>query len=483
MLLLAPILLLNLASLTWGCDAGRDADADADADVDTDTDTDTDTDPQALERPFDPVVLGGDELEPLLGKDPARLAAFRWLDGAWEQVPLQVDQRHTADFRAIYNDSQVGAGNAFLVYSDAGTLAGADPDPLIDADDELVLMARHAGEPAAEQPAPAEVHGAWRAEIELGEPADTGAKGYLYLFEHDGSVDPGAGQQLGRYSFSLDAGAYPDDYGFSHGPNPEDSRYTSPYFQHHFSDRWISDELEITTPGSTGQDILEMHNAQFMPGLCSRSVLSFSRGEGAFVTNISGPVRSIRSYIGANSGPLTQRDHLFYEQREDIVTHLRVHMISGIMDFLDYEASATGMMYSNSLNPDGVPIDGQPDRLEQGLQEWEMVTGPHGSLVIAFNIDTDITMEEIEYKNFYLDEAPAETTQCTGDDSAYGASGLWVLPLLPCTDPSDGCTEHFVATRFLLFEPPGTDAARAAELAAQVRQPLLIEVRSVYSPD
>ena len=81
-------------------------------------------------------------------------------------------------------------------------------------------------------------------------------------------------------------------------------------------------------------------------------------------------------------------------------------------------------------------------------------------------------MEDIIYKNFYLDEAPAETEQCTGDDSAYGASGLWVMPVIPCTDPSQGCTEHFKATRYLLFEKPGISTARAALLADQARRPL-----------
>ena len=73
-------------------------------------------------------------------------------------------------------------------------------------------------------------------------------------------------------------------------------------------------------------------------------------------------MRAIRSYIGANSGPLTQREHIFYEQREDIRTFLRVHAIPGPWDFFDYSSAAIGMTYRNNRNTDAVTIDGNPER-------------------------------------------------------------------------------------------------------------------------
>ena len=62
-------------------------------------------------------------------------------------------------------------------------------------------------------------------------------------------------------------------------------------------------------------------------------------------------MRAIRSYIGANSGPLTQRDHIFYARREDIRTFLRVHAIPGVLDFFDYSSAAIGMTYRNNATP------------------------------------------------------------------------------------------------------------------------------------
>jgi len=83
-------------------------------------------------------------------------------------------------------------------------------------------------------------------EVEIGDPLD-GGTGYVYLFETDGTLDPGAGASYGTYSFNLLAGSYPQDYDLANGPNAEDSEFASPLYRTHFSDRWIRDELEVTT--------------------------------------------------------------------------------------------------------------------------------------------------------------------------------------------------------------------------------------------
>lgn len=48
---------------------------------------------------------------------------------------------------------------------------------------------------------------------------------------------------------------------------------------------------------------------------------------------------SSRSYVGANSGTITQRELHMYEQREDQITWLRVHTMPGIMDYNNYKVS------------------------------------------------------------------------------------------------------------------------------------------------
>ena len=44
-----------------------------------------------------------------------------------------------------------------------------------------------------------------------------------------------------------------------------------------------------------------------------------------------------RSFVGANSGVITQRDVKMYEQREDAVTYVRVHSIPGMMNYINFE--------------------------------------------------------------------------------------------------------------------------------------------------
>ena len=107
----------------------------------------------------------------------------------------------------------------------------------------------------------------------------------------------------------------------------EDSTIAGASYTRHFVARWMTDALKITAGDTTGVDILDLHQSRFGPesaaATCSPIPLP-----GAFIANIDGPVRAIRSYLGANSGPLTQRD-LFYDHREDIVTQLRARHESG----------------------------------------------------------------------------------------------------------------------------------------------------------
>ncbi len=130
---------------------------------------------------------------------------------------------------------------------------------------------------------------------------------------------------------------------------------------------------------------------------CGRSEVSFSRGGGGFIANIDGPVRAIRSYIGANSGTFTQHDQIFYQRSQRDFTYLRVHPgISVISQYLDYSAAATGMTYRNSAAPSGVTIDGVPDpSIQTGTTPgvpfiWEQSTGPQGTMSIVSRAATDM---------------------------------------------------------------------------------------------
>ncbi|MGZ8763690.1 MAG: hypothetical protein ACXW2Y_10225 [Acidimicrobiia bacterium] len=422
-----------------------------------------------LLRPVDPVVITGAGVAALVGSAPGAIVAFSYNPtNAWVQIPVQVDERKVVNFGTTYNS----AANSVNVvgYADPNTYAGADPDPLLDADDEIAFMARDAGGRPPSYSVPAGVVAATGVEVQVVDPLNTYQTGTVYLFRRSGTLDPAAGKDYVGYEFLLLSGNYKTTYRFSDGPNPENSTITTPYYQHHFSDRWASDSIKITAPGASGVDILDRHKNLFAPGNCVRSEDTFNDAEGAFIINKDGPVRAIRSYIGANSGPSTQREHIFYEQREDVRTFLRVHSIPGIMDFFDYSPAASGMTYTNDKNPAGVTIDGVPDTLAAGTPVWEKVDGPQGALTHVSSFTTNFTTPTTV--GYYLDDSTPPEAQCTGDAVAYGSSGNRITSGLPCTDPATACTNILRGDRTMYFDSPGRTAADATLASNRTANPL-----------
>ena len=423
-----------------------------------------------------PVVLRGDQVPHLEGRLPGYLVAFRF-EGRWVQVPLQVDQRTEVDVGTVRNDSPTG----FKVtsYADSGTLVGADADPTFDADDELVFMAGEAGakapdsaaRPAGVRPLPAPA-----VEAAVTDP-DSGARAYVYLFVSDGSLNPAAGGEGVSYHYNLLSGTYPGSYDFNQGPNPEDSTILTPYYRLHFSDRWVRDELAVTAGASSGVNILDHHKFVFFPGNCGRTEVTFSEGGGGFFANIEGPVRAIRSYIGANSGYATQRDHFFYPRRHEIVTTCRVHPIPGALDYMDYSQGALGMRYSNQNNPGGCIIDGVQDNLNSSVPLWEMVTGPQGTLTIVHGGQIDVG-GAFQIQHYYNDQTHPDYTQCTGDSHEYGASGIWIVGVIWNTDPLYIPAAKLVLTQVEYYDPPGQGLALAQARAEAEIRPLAVRTSS-----
>lgn len=427
--------------------------------------------PEVLHRPADPVVLLGADIPTLQRTNPMDLVAFRFAN-RWEQIPVQIDERDMVDFTRVYNDNWLLGGLVRLDYTDAGTYAGPDSDPTLDADDEIVFMAKDAGVrcPAAVG-APPGVLEDQGIEVAVTDPLD-GATAYVYLFIQDGSLDPAAGARYVDYTFHLLAGDYLTHYQLVAGPNPEDSAVVTDTYKHHFSDRWKSDEIRIFASGASGVDILDRHKNLFKPNKCGRSEDTFSDGEGAFIVNKNGPVRALRCYIGANSGARTERLHLFYAEREDITTFLRVHSIPSVMDFFDYSPEAAGMTYYNNNALAGVTIDGIPDVLPEGRVDWELVTGAQGSLAMLHTLSTD--MPGFAPTNYYLDSTTPPVVQCTGDAFAYGSSGHYINQEIPNTDPFIGAHALFSVARTIYYLPPGVAPSDVQTLRQRADHPLTL---------
>lgn len=438
-----------------------------------------------LARPEDPVVLTGADVASLNGIAPGDLVAFRY-DAVWVQIPVQVDERDVKNFGALYNNLLPApySSVSMLQYTDTGTFAGADSNPLLDSNDEIAFMANDAGGIPPTFSEPSNVIASTGIQLTIADPLDIGAMGYVYLFQQDGSLNPSAGQSYVNYAFNLLSGPYKTTYtlGDTHpalAGNPENSTITTPNYTYHFGDRWQEDQMKISIGGATNVDILDRHKAMFAPGNCVRTEDTFDGYkdtqpiEGAFVANKSGPVRAIRSYIGANSGPLTEREHVFYAQRQDIRTYLRVHAIPSIADFFDYSPAASGMTYYNDLNTGGVTVDGVQETPVAGAIQWQMMTGAQGTVVLAGSTSTNIP--GFAYTSYYYDKSmPVTVPQCTGDTESYGSSGVYVAPPggIPCTDPGTGCTSYINTTNTLYYAGPSQLVSAAQALNNQAKIPL-----------
>lgn len=438
-----------------------------------------------LDRKFDPVVLAGDSLALLVGKEPGKVVAFSY-NGAWIQIPVQVDERAEVDYYNLYNKQNVWSmtAGAFtnLVYVDPTTLTGPDTDPKIDKDDEIVFMAHDAGRKPDTFSIPPGIVAGSAIEVHITEPKDATKEGYVYIFQSDGSLNADAGKRYGTYKFKLIAGTYPSNYSFSKGPNLEDSTFKSAVYERHFGDRWLTDVTKIFADGATGVDILDIFESA-LPDGCGRNVGTYDTDEGALVTNKAGAVRTIRSYMGSNSGPLTEKMHIFYEAREDQTVFMRVHALPwGPIETHDYSAEAVGMKYYNVNNTGGVVIDGQPDTLVAASNDkrlrWEMVTGKQGTLVTVHDVDTDI--EGLTYTSFYQDQKNLATPQCNGDTAnAYGQSGPRIDGVFPNTDPRTQPANRMIGHHDIYYFGPSAKVADAEKLDYQNRNPLKTKVSAV----
>jgi len=425
-----------------------------------------------LNRPVDPVVLTGAQVTELVGVAPNRVVAFAASSTGWTQVPVQVDERKDTTMAAVYNlpTTQTFYGSSINVpvnvYADAGTFTGADTDADVDADDEIAFMASDAGGPRGALAAPAGTTGQ-PIEVKLDDPLATGTVGYVYLFDSNGTLAPGAGKRYVDYQFRLNSGDYKTTYERTDGPNPENSTITGTSYNIHFADRWTMDGLTLTKGSKPTVDILDRAKYDIQ-ALCLRNEDTFNDEEGAFVVNRSGPVRAIRSYVGANSGPNTQNTHVFYENVVDTTTNLRVHAIPNVRSHLDLNREAYGMTLRTPQAPDGVPVDGVPDALGSGTPTWWTYQGPQGGLALSAKYDVNATAPPVIWNE---DDTTPTDWQCTGDAEAVGDTGAFFNQWINCTDPGTGCTEKLTGT-FRVVATGATTPAELQRLANHFQQPL-----------
>ena len=473
-----------------------------------------------LTRPSDPVVLSGSALPKLLGGDPMHVVGFAWDGTTWHQVPVQVDERDLVNPGLIYhrpsNVWPVLSGTTtpytMLVYTppahltagytSSATYTPSDSNPTFDGNDELSFLANDSGKQAGDGvTAPAGVDASTREEVKATDPLTNGAGvGYVYLF-HSATLTGGSAGTTGvNYTFSLDSGDYRATYQMGSaslapnntwGFNPEHSTVVTPSYREEFGDRWLNNGLAVTAGNASGAPILERTHFYATGVGCGRSEDTFdggasNPGEGAFIVNLSGPVRAVRSYLGANSYLYTANTHFFYPDREDLVTDVRGHAgMPGYGSADDYVTGTSGLKYSDPLNT-GIAIDGTPDAVTPigyvtgaaAPPMWQMVSGAQGSVVTVRSLDTD--MSGLNVTTVYQDRNPASPAQCTGDGAAWGQNGTNLTsPVnnVPVSDPTLSSTPgKLVVHQSRFFRGANLSTTDAATLETQVRTPVTVTV-------
>ena len=432
-----------------------------------------------LTRFDDPVVLTGAKVGALAGTAPDRLMAFATTaDNGWTQIPVQVDERVNTRMHNVYG---MPASTRFYsssidipvnVYADPNTFVGADPDAGLDADDEIAFMSRDAGGAAGSRARPAGTSGGG-VEVKVGDPTNPSSAGYVYLFPGDGTLSPGAGKQYVKYDFRLNSGDYKTTYNRTDGPNPETSTIAGTTYTAGFSDRWTMDKLSLTKGNKPTTDIIDRVKWD-IPLLCIRHENTFNDEEGAFIINKSGPVRALRSWVGANSGPNTQNTQAYYDTSMAFTVDLRVHAIPSVGAHVDFNREAFGMVYRNPQVPNGVTIDGQPDTVPAGVPTWWTYTGAQGNIAMTGTYSTDATAAP---STKYEDDLTPAATQCTGDAETVGDSGGVFASSIECTDPgSANCTKSLRYNLRTVAVPPQRDAAGTRQIAERNLQPLTTAV-------
>ncbi len=480
----------------------------------------------------------GDELPSLNNTAPSDLVGFRYLNGVWDQVPIQIDERVLLHVRTPYGlpanspclspSNGTGTWNVWF-YADPETNIGADSDSDFDANDELVFMYFDTGDPFTGGSCPNGVLSNILVEVLVGDPLNSSTSAYLYLFQQDGSLTQDAGEDYVNYTFGLVNGdplsAYDECETGTKCPNGSDnnqcetSTIVTNDYEVAYSARWIEDVLKIKSGNASGQDILDVHQGFIAPSTeiqalgsgapgspCGRTESTFSESRGAIVTSTDGPVRAIRSVMGSNSGTFNQISVKFTESRADYSFDFRVHNFSnapcaGFVDAFDLNQTASGQMtYYNNIYPGGFAVDGNQDNQPNvSVRDWELIKGVHGAIVAAYDYSTNIPITNRgdvcgptdtgrgAVESYYDDGGANPLHNCTGDNQAHGTFGFRLLTDA-CTDrlytnagnnSCPGNNEEFVQYRYHYYLPPNTSIGEAQTYGDFAKKPLTVTTNAL----
>ncbi len=353
-------------------------------------------------RLFDAVTTTGARLTPLLGQPIARLALFAVGAQGLAPIPFQIDEREGRD-----------PGDAPWIYT-LGAYAHPDDDGgHLDANDELVFMARDTGPRTNAGPA----HTRITVELEVRDPV-TGEVAYAYLASFDGSP-PRSDQSYVR----LDA--------------QTDTVSATNYFAS------VSTAVPVSWSNFTLRDARGRPSANLLDRFKVRVRALFILGlvewrvneeelQSVPVGYRDGPVRVIRrvrNRLETGLG-LERSDYLldtvYYDNAVFVPAFVVVPFEPGffmkdiaIRTSVDFRHALGGWTFTSSRNPTPVTIDGVMSPAERALDhgdtDW-VVLSKDDTALISRVLVLDARLKSVQRGLYYVDDANAA-------DAPEGESG------------------------------------------------------------
>ncbi len=367
-----------------------------------------------LNRPEDPVIVTGADLATFDGQPLDELRLYAYDGGSWSPIPFQFDERLN-DITGTYVISE---------------------DGLLDANDELVFMAKDAGQIASNQewPADTQAQSNPRIQVQVNDPLSPPDMGWTYLYRST--------------TLATDPTVYIDW-------NEALQTVTALSYTASFTSDFVG--LADVTVNGNGVDILDRQKTRV-----DTAIIDLDEEDLAGLIDptvmlpVVGPVRGVD-----NGGALNIS---IYGTRFDSVvsfdTSISPLPVQNLRNSLDLnDPNVTGI--SNYFNSNGVsvPIDGNNDAVGATPRvDWFQVSGVSGGMVVAFPI---VDAGGGTVTNYYLDDDTVDPND-TGDLLSYGDSGLAIS--------SPGQIINFALVSFIL--PPNSTTSVGAEYFDRINNPL-----------
>ncbi|HNS50786.1 MAG TPA: PKD domain-containing protein [Anaerolineae bacterium] len=340
----------------------------------------------AWTRALDPTIVPGSQLPLFGGVTLGDLFVYAYRDGAWVEVPFQIDE--------------VDSTGAFVVVEDG----------VLDSNDQVVFMAADLGDTATpyEWLDDVDSQGYPRYEVEITNPLDTAEKGWAYVYRSATLASTFAPYVTWDGANNRAVGET-----YIAGYNP--------------ASHLGMDSLELN---GTGVDVLDRAKIR-VAGQCKFfgywqpfSITEDDITNQPVTPDIQGPVRlgggTLDSQAWNYASLMEARAQFDAGDTIPPCEDIDYSLVRFSDDWRNpFESGMQPMTFYDGNTPGGVPVDGSPDSVPTSpVVPWTQISGARGSLVRVAEIDAGGGAAS----NYYKDNSVTDPGD-TGDKKSFGDTG------------------------------------------------------------